>query len=80
MIPTYNPTEHLRETILSAQAALARVGEGAQLEVVDDASPVDVGLLLRLWGLWARSRFTDDRATEGSVPAGTNASSTRPAT
>lgn len=51
MIPAYNPTEHLRETIVSAQAALERVGAETQLEVVDDASSLDVGLLLRSCGI-----------------------------
>ncbi len=52
MIPTYNPTEHLREAILSVQAALGRLGTGAQLEIVDDASTtVNVQDLLRSWDL-----------------------------
>jgi len=38
MIPTYNPTPHLRDAIVSAQASLSRCGASAQLELIDDAS------------------------------------------
>jgi Glycosyl transferase family 2 len=52
MIPTYNPTEHLRETLLAAREAIAALAGRVQLEIVDDASPaVDVKEMLRTWGL-----------------------------
>lgn len=51
-IPTYRPSPLLRDTILSVEAALRQTGAGAQLEVIDDASPdVDVRTLLGSWGL-----------------------------
>jgi glycosyltransferase involved in cell wall biosynthesis len=51
MIPTYNPTPHLREAILSVQAALDRCHASAHVELVDDGSSVDVESMVRGWGL-----------------------------
>jgi len=51
MIPTYNPTPHLRDAIVSAQASLSRCGASAQLELIDDASSVNVEAMIREWGL-----------------------------
>ena len=52
MIPTYKPSESLRETLQSVFAARARCQSSMQLEIVDDCSPgVDIAALLKSWGL-----------------------------
>lgn len=52
MVPTYNPTEHLRIALDSVLEAQRRLGEQMQIEIVDDASPeVDVAALVAGWGL-----------------------------
>ena len=51
MIPTYNPTEHLRIALESVLEAKRQLGEVMQVEIVDDASPaVDVAALVAGWG------------------------------
>ena len=66
MIPTYNPTATLRETILSVHAAGKHCGAQMQLEVVDDASPgVEVSDLLASWGLSEVAYFR--RARNGGL-------------
>ena len=52
MIPTYNPTDHLRVALESVLEAARQLGEPMQIEVVDDASPtVDVAGLVASWDL-----------------------------
>jgi hypothetical protein len=52
MIPTYRPTEHLREAVESALESLSVCRSPFQLAVVDDASPdVDISRMLSDWGL-----------------------------
>ncbi len=66
LIPTYRPTELLRDTLLSALESLREVGVPAQLEVVDDASPdADVAALLASWGLGGIAVFR--RAANGGL-------------
>ena len=66
LIPTYRPTELLRDTLLSALEALREAGVPAQLEVVDDASPdADVAALLASWGLGSIAVFR--RAANGGL-------------
>jgi glycosyltransferase involved in cell wall biosynthesis len=52
MIPTYNPTGHLREALAAVLEAQRSLAEPMQIEIVDDASPsVDVAALVAGWGL-----------------------------
>jgi glycosyltransferase involved in cell wall biosynthesis len=72
MIPTYRPTEHLRETIKSALDSLEVCGRSFQLAVVDDASPdVDVDAALRDWGF--RDVEVHRRENNGGLAACWNA-------
>lgn len=68
MIPTYNPTEHLREALQGVLEAQRELGEPMQIEVVDDASPtVDVPALVASWHLPGVSVFR--RASNGGLAA-----------
>jgi len=68
MIPTYNPTEHLRIALESVLEAQRRLGEPMQIEVVDDASPaVDVAALVAGWGLHGVTIFR--REANGGLAA-----------
>lgn len=68
MIPTYNPTEHLRIAIESVLEAKRRLGETMQIEIVDDASPmVDVAALVASWNLLDVTVFR--RAVNGGLAA-----------
>lgn len=52
LVPTYNPTSLLRETLKSALTALSEAGTSFELRIVDDASTtVDVAALIRAWGM-----------------------------
>ena len=61
MIPTYNPTDHLRITLEAVFAAQRQLGEAMQIEIVDDASTaVDVAALVAGWGLSGVTVFRRD--------------------
>jgi GT2 family glycosyltransferase len=52
MVPCYQPSLLLRETLASARAALRGLSSEVQLEIVDDASPdVDVRDLVKSWNI-----------------------------
>lgn len=68
MIPTYNPTEHLRIALESVLEAQRQLGEAMQIEVVDDASPeLDVAALVAGWGLHGVTVFR--REANGGLAA-----------
>ena len=68
MIPTYNPTEHLRVALDSVLIAQRQLGEPMQIEIVDDASPsVEVAALVAGWGLPGVTVFR--RQTNGGLAA-----------
>lgn len=52
MVPCYQPTSLLRQTLASASVALRKMSSEVQLEIVDDASPdVDVRDLVKSWDI-----------------------------
>jgi len=68
MIPTYNPTEHLRIALESVLDAQRQLGKPMQIEIVDDASPaVDVAALVTGWGLKGVTVF--QREANGGLAA-----------
>jgi glycosyltransferase involved in cell wall biosynthesis len=68
MIPTYNPTDHLRIALESVLEAQRNLGDPMQIEIVDDASPkVDVAALVASWGLAGVTVFR--RETNGGLAA-----------
>ena len=68
MIPSYNPTGHLRVALESVLEAQRQLGEPMQVEVIDDASPaVDVAALVAGWGLQGVTVFR--REVNGGLAA-----------